>query len=72
MDSPMLKLHIIEGMDQFAAEGQESTVKELYVDWLKKVEKLQKETQETFITGKQLRKAEETLATAGFEGVRLS
>lgn len=59
-------------MDQFAAEGAESTVKELYADWLKKVDKLQRDSQDAVLRSVSASHAEAALRSVGFDATRVS
>lgn len=68
----ILKLDIIEGVDRFAAEGNEETVLKLYADWLKRVEQLQQKSADMFIKNKQVDAAEAALGAVGIHTKRLS
>lgn len=72
-DTPYtLKLDIIEGVDRFAAEGNEDTVLGLYSDWLKHVDQIQQRTADLFVKSKQVDAAEKALTEAGFSHKRIS
>ena len=70
-----IKLDVIEGVDRFAAEGDESTVLKLYDAWLKKVEQLQQKSSDLLFSARQAKQvddAEHVLGMAGIATKRLS
>lgn len=67
-----LRLTVVEGMDQFSAEGPIDVVERHYKDWLVRVEKLQERSAELFQTNRSARTAEAMLHAVGVDTRRLS
>ena len=72
MTDTTIKLDVIEGVDRFAAEGDEATVLKLYGEWQQKVAQLQQKSSDLLSRVTQLDNAEHALGMAGIATKRLS
>ena len=64
-----IKLDVIEGVDRFAAEGDEDTVLKLYAEWQKKVEQLQQKSSDLLFSAKQAKHADDVEHALGMAGI---